>query len=94
MIGGLILWNQWWAWIGFGLILGVLEMILPAWIFLGFAGGAVATGGLIGIGLVDASLPWTLVLFAVLSLGCVLGLRLTLGAPTQRAKVWKSDIND
>lgn len=94
MIGGILLWNQWWAWICFGLVLGALEMLIPVYLFLGFSGGAVLTGLLKWVGVFDQNLPWTLVLFAVLSAVCALGLRLGLGAPTRAPKIWKSDIND
>ena len=94
MTFGLVLWNQWWAWITLGLILGILEMLIPLYVFLGFAGGAVLTGLLKWAGLFDQSLPWTLVVFALLSVACAIALRLTLGAPTRQAKVWKSDVND
>ncbi len=94
MLGGLIIWNQWWAWVCFGLLLGVLEMILPSYIFLGFSGGAVATGLLKWLNVFEASLPWTLVIFALISGVISIGLRLTLGSPIRKAKVWKTDIND
>ncbi|SLN57865.1 NfeD family protein [Roseisalinus antarcticus] len=94
MIGSFIIWNQWWAWICFGLLLGVFEMLLPAYVFLGFSGGAVVTGVLIWAEILGGSLPWKLVAFAAISGVAAIGLRMTLGSPTRRAKIWHSDIND
>ena len=37
-----MLWQVWWVWIVAGFALGVLEVIAPGYIFLGFAIGAVA----------------------------------------------------
>ena len=91
---GILIWNQWWAWICFGLLLGVLEILLPAYVFLGFSGGAVATGLLKWAGVATGSLPWTLVVFAVISGVISVGLRATLGTPTRKPKIWRTDIND
>lgn len=42
--------GTWWAWVILGFALGVLEVLAPGFIFLGFAIGAVVTGVLVGIG--------------------------------------------
>ena len=36
--------GSWWAWVVLGFALGVLEVLAPGYIFLGFAIGAVLTG--------------------------------------------------
>ena len=36
--------DTWWAWVVLGFALGVLEILVPGYIFLGFAIGAVVTG--------------------------------------------------
>ena len=41
-----MMWNVWWVWIVAGFSLGVLEILAPGYIFLGFAIGALVTGGL------------------------------------------------
>ena len=51
------MWATWWVWIVGGFALGVLEVIVPGYIFLGFAIGAVITGVLIGISVLGGSLP-------------------------------------
>ena len=38
-----MLWQVWWVWVAGGFLLGVLEVLAPGFIFLGFALGAVLT---------------------------------------------------
>jgi membrane protein implicated in regulation of membrane protease activity len=84
----------WWAWVVFGAALGVLEVLAPGFIFLGFAIGAVATGILVGFGLAPASLPILLLIFAVASVVAWLVLRRTMGVRKGQVKIWQKDIND
>ncbi|QQA42595.1 NfeD family protein [Pelagovum pacificum] len=88
-----MIWESWWAWVVGGLVLGILEMLIPAYIFLGFGGGAVVTGLLVAVGLLR-TLPWMLVVFALLSIASTFVLRRSLGSSVGKAKVWKTDIND
>ena len=87
------MWSSWWVWSAGGFALGVAEVLLPGFIFLGFAMGAVLTGVLLGIG-VSVSLPLTLLIFALLSLASWIGLRLTVGVKKGQVKLWDKDIND
>jgi membrane protein implicated in regulation of membrane protease activity len=87
-------WATWWAWVVAGFALGVLEVIVPGYLFLGFAVGAVMTGGLIGFGILGTSLPFTILVFAVVSLGAWFALRRVLGTPEGQVKVWHKDVND
>lgn len=84
---------QWWMWIIAGLGIGMLELMLPGYIFLGFAIGAVLLGGALWLG-VSLGLAAQLAVWAVVSLIAWLGLRAVL--PYQRGEVkhWKNDIND
>jgi membrane protein implicated in regulation of membrane protease activity len=88
------MWATWWVWVAGGFILGVLEVLAPGYIFLGFAIGAVITGVLIGAGLLGGNLPVMLVVFAVASLVAWLVLRKTMGVREGQVKVWDKDIND
>jgi membrane protein implicated in regulation of membrane protease activity len=83
-----------WLWVVAGLGLGVLEVILPGYIFAGFAVAAVLTGGLVWLGVLGGSLPLALAVFAVLSVACWLGLRRAFGRNRGEVKVWDRDIND
>jgi inner membrane protein len=91
MLTGLV--GTWWAWVILGFALGVLEVIAPGFIFLGFAIGAVVTGVLVGIG-VSAGLPALILIFAVVSVVAWLVLRRVVGVREGQVKVWDRDIND
>ncbi len=86
--------TSWWVWVVAGFALGVLEVLVPSFIFLGFAIGAVLTGVLVGIGVLGGSLPLMLLVFAVLSVVAWLALRATIGVQAGQVKVWDKDVND
>lgn len=86
--------DTWWAWVVLGFALGVLEVLAPGYIFLGFAIGAVLTGILVGTGLAPAGLPVLLLVFAVASVVAWLLLRRTVGVREGQVKIWDRDIND
>jgi membrane protein implicated in regulation of membrane protease activity len=88
------MWTVWWVWLVAGFALGVLEILAPGFIFLGFALGAVATGILLAVGLLGGSLPVLLVVFAALSLLAWFVLRATMGVQKHQVKIWNKDIND
>jgi inner membrane protein len=85
--------GTWWAWVILGFALGVLEVLAPGFIFLGFAIGAVVTGILVGFG-VPAGLPALILIFAVVSVIAWLVLRRVVGVRDGQVKVWDHDIND
>lgn len=85
---------MWWVWVVAGFALGVLEVIVPGYIFLGFAIGAVVTGALVGLGLFGGQLPVLLFIFAVASFLAWLALRRTMGVRAGQVKIWDKDIND
>ena len=84
----------WWLWVVAGFALGIVEVILPGYVFLGFAVGSMAVGLILWSGLAGLALPGQLALFAVVSLLGWLGLRAVF--PHQRGEVkhWTRDIND
>lgn len=87
-------WSVWWVWIVAGFLLGMLEIVVPGYIFLGFAIGAVVTGILVGISIAPASPALLVLIFAVCSLVAWLVLRRTMGIREGQVKVWDRDIND
>lgn len=89
-----MMWTVWWVWLVAGFALGVLEILAPGFIFLGFAIGAAATGILLAVGLLGGSLPLLLVVFAALSLLAWFVLRATVGVHKHQVKIWTKDIND
>jgi membrane protein implicated in regulation of membrane protease activity len=86
--------DTWWTWVVLGFALGVLEILVPGYIFLGFAIGAVLTGILVGTGLAPTGLTMLLLIFAVASVLAWLGLRRTMGIRRGQVKIWDRDIND
>ncbi|MFN4193150.1 MAG: NfeD family protein [Tabrizicola sp.] len=86
--------GTWWAWIILGFALGVLEVLAPGYIFLGFAIGAVLTGVLVGLGIAPGGLAALILTFAVLSVAAWAVLRRLVGVREGQVKVWDRDIND
>ena len=88
----------WWVWAVFGLALGILEIIVPAAIFLGFAIGAGVIAVLLAIGgtaAVGGTIGWMLVIFATSSLIAWLILRYVFRLRVgQQVKTFEGDIND
>jgi inner membrane protein len=88
-----MMWAEWWVWMVAGFALGVLEVLAPGFIFLGFAIGAVATGLVVVLG-ITASLPALLLMFALLSFLAWLGLKRFFGRVDGQVKMWDKDVND
>jgi len=89
-----MLWQAWWLWISAGVVLAILEVVVPGFILLGFAIGAVLAGILILLGILGQSLPWLLLAFALASLVAWAALRAIFGVPRDEVKIWRKDIND
>ena len=87
-------WLVWWVWIGVAIVVGVLETLLPAWVFLGFSVGAFAMAGLVALG-VDLGIGGTLLAFALISGVAYAVLRAWLGATARGSeRVVEHDINE
>jgi membrane protein implicated in regulation of membrane protease activity len=83
----------WWVWMALALLLGLAEVLLPGFIFLGFALGAVLMAAVVllfpGVGI-----PWLVAIFAVLSLLAWVGLRVAFKRQSSGARIVTRDIND
>ncbi|MEJ6404246.1 NfeD family protein [Yoonia sp. 2307UL14-13] len=90
----MVLWTEWWAWMSAALILATLEVLIPGYIFLGFAIGAGVMGLLILLGISAKGLALTLVIFATLSLISYLIMRKVFGLRKGQVKIWETDINE
>ena len=90
----MVLWAEWWVWMSASLILATLEVLIPGYIFLGFAIGAALMGLLILLGVSATGLALTLVIFAALSLLSYLAMRRYFALRKGQVKVWETDIND
>ena len=87
-------WTVWWVWVVFGVALAVLEVLVPGFVFLGFAISAVMVGVLVAIGLIGGNVPVLVLIFAVLALAAFVVLRRVVGVTKEQVKVWDKDINE
>lgn len=83
----------WWVWLAAAVILAILEMVAPAYVFLGFAVGAAVVGTALWIGL-SVAWPWLVLMCAVVSVLAWLALRKVLGVRAGQVKVFTRDINE
>ena len=84
----------WWVWMAAALVLAILEVLAPGFIFLGFAIGAAGVGLMV---LGPASLlspPMLLLMVAALSLAVWLLLKRFFSMPSGQVKNFDHDIND
>jgi membrane protein implicated in regulation of membrane protease activity len=88
------LWQEWWVWGVAGVVLAILEVMIPGFILLGFACGALLTALLLWAGALGGSLATLLLVFAVGSLIAWGLLRKVVGVRAGQVKVWDRDIND
>ena len=86
-------WLLWWVWVAVAIVLGVLEVLAPAFVFLGFLAGALGTALLVGLGL-DTGIGGTLLIFAVLSAVAYGVLRMWLAVHKGSARIVERDINE
>jgi len=86
--------TTWWIWLAAALVLGIVEMLIPGFIFLGFAIGAAVVGIALLGPLSLMSVPAILLIFAVISLAAWLGLRKYFALPKGQVKTFDHDIND
>lgn len=87
-------WSIWWVWLSGALALGILEVLLPGFVFLGFAIGAVAVALILLVTGPAFSLPVLLFIFTALSLVSWLVMRKVFALPRGQVKTFDSDIND
>lgn len=93
-------WSEWWVWAVAGLVLAILEVVVPGWIFLGFAVGAGAVALILGVGgplaaAMSGSIALLLVVFAVLSVVAWLVMRKVFGLRGGGAvRTFDHDINE
>jgi membrane protein implicated in regulation of membrane protease activity len=89
----------WWVWVAAGLVLAIVEIFAPGFLFAGFAIGAVVTGAVMGLGIpgagwLEASPINALLVFAVLSVVAWLAMRALLGVRQGQIKKIDHDINE
>ncbi len=93
------MYTQWWFWAAAAIVLAIAEVLMPAYVMLGFAVGAAFVAGLLAIGgapgdMLVNSTPTLILAFAVASLIGWLLLRRFLGVNRGQVKTFDEDIND
>ncbi len=83
----------WWMWIAAALVFGLIEVLAPGFIFLGFALGALVTGLIVGLAFAPSA-PALLAVFAAVSLLSWFGLRFAFRRQSSGVKVITDDVND
>lgn len=83
----------WWVWLCLAFLLGIIELIVPAAIFLGFAIGALAMAVLVAI-VTPVNTAALLAVFAALSLVAWIALKLVFRRQSSGARIVTHDIND
>jgi membrane protein implicated in regulation of membrane protease activity len=86
------LWQLWWIWAAASLVLAMLEMVVPGFIFIGFACGAALVALLVLLP-VDPGLTALLAIFAGLSLLAWIVLRRLFRKKDDQTRVIHEDIN-
>ena len=86
-------WQLWWVWLTAGVVLAILEVAVPGFIFLGFALGAVIMAGVVTL-FPAIGTPALLAIFAILSLLAWIGLRMGFRKQSSGARVVTRDINE
>ena len=101
--------SLWWIWVCIALGLGVVELLAPGFIFLGFAIGAVIMAGIVAImsrtdsavisfnevAILDVTnVAALMAIFAILSLGAWIVLKAAFRKQSSGARIVTHDIND
>jgi len=84
----------WWVWLTAGLVLAVVEVLAPGFIFLGFAIGAVLMSVIVALLPQTMAFAIAMSLFGGLSLLAWIGLRIAFRNQRSGARFIKHDIND
>lgn len=83
----------WWVWICIALALGVVELLAPGFIFLGFGLGALVMAAVVGLFSIS-NIPALLALFALLSLAGWILLKRLFRNQSSQARIVTDDINE
>ncbi len=87
------LWSLWWVWLAAALVLAIVEVMLPGFMFLGFAIGAALVGLLLAATGAGWGLPLLLVIFAGLSLIAWAALRRVFRLREGQVRYFDEDVN-
>lgn len=85
--------EMWWVWLAAAFVLAILEVLVPAYVFSGFAIGTGIVGVAMWLGL-DLPWSWLLVIAGGISLVAWLAMRSLMGVRKGQVKLWDRDINE
>lgn len=88
------IWSIWWIWGAAALILAILEVLAPGFVFLGFAIGSAAVALILLNTGMTIGLPMLALVFAALSLISWLVMRRYFALPKGQVKTFEDDINE
>ena len=87
-------WTLWWVWLVLAALLGVAEMLLPGFILLGFAIGALVMALLAATGLTGSSFALSVLIYAVASVVAWWWMQPMVLRDRGNVRFWARDIND
>jgi len=85
--------ETWWAWVAFGIVLMLLELMMPSYLFLGFGFGAIVTGITLALGM-TMSARYLMLLFSIASLISWVLLRQVFKLPKENVQTFDQGLND
>jgi len=93
------MWSDWWIWMSGAVVLGILEVIVPGYVFVGFGVGAAVTGLVFLVGgplaaWLMTSWSMTALFFSIVSLVAWIAVRLVLGVRKGQITTFDRDINE
>jgi membrane protein implicated in regulation of membrane protease activity len=83
-----------WLWVIAAVVLALVEVLLPGFVLLGFAIGAVAVAVGLWLHLLGSSVALMLLVWALASGAAWWVLRQSFALPGERPKIWHRDINE
>lgn len=87
-------WQEPWVWVVAAAVLGGAEMLLPVFVLLGFAVGALLVAGLLWLGLLGGSWPALILVMTVAAIVVWLIARKLAGVRAGQTRIWDHDINE
>ena len=85
--------EPWLAWVAFGIVLMLLELLMPSYLFLCFGFGAIGTGITLALGM-TMSAQYLMLLFSIASLISWVLLRQVFKLPKENVQTFDQGIND
>lgn len=87
-------WQEPWVWVVAAAVLGGAEMLLPVFVLLGFAVGALLVAGLLWLGLLGGSWPALILVMTIAAIAVWLIARKLAGVRAGQTRIWDHDINE